>query len=511
MIGWPRLARLLAVLAAVAATTLGRADGQQLPERTLASSPIFDSGVGEDSDVVALAAASHALLTGNARFVATGPEQADPMLFVVDVDQGSVTTITAEELGISDQGGVTLVRVGVDRRLVVWHGESSQIVTMSSTGTAVRRIPLRLSHGFMAGAWELATFGGVSQVPVLRQSAYRLGRGGEGDASYRQTVTFGVMRSNGDMERIGQAAGPERVYLSIREDSAWGSVEADVIFGETVFVAPLGDGKLIVAETDADSIWVLDAHGNYEPLMPTPLRSVVVSDEDIRIERNRRKRRNAMDEEMEALIETVSGRHREQLMALDRARRVAVDLAPANRRPPAIAGLMVDGQDRLWLKRFAPPTDSIAYWDVWNTTRAPVEFSFRVRVPREWDVLDARGDRVLLRMAAARETRERLVLVDLADERLGPSGGGHDLHTGHAASQRADDLPCDFQTLVEGVLGSPRLGAPHPFHHALRDVDARDLVLEELGLGRVLQKADRGQHRNSHAARRCPCLVQERQ
>lgn len=75
------------------------------------------------------------------------------MLFVVDVDQGSVTTITAEELGISDQGGVTLVRVGVDGRLVAWYGESSQIVTMSSTGTAVRRIPLRLSHGFMAGTW----------------------------------------------------------------------------------------------------------------------------------------------------------------------------------------------------------------------------------------------------------------------------------------------------------------------------------------------------------------------
>ena len=419
MIGWPGVARLLAVLGAAAAT-LGRADSQQLPERApqlseriLGSSPIFDSGAGEDTEVGALAAASHALLTGNNTIVATGPEHADPMLFVVDVDKGSVTTITAEELGIPDLGGVTLVRVGVDGRLVAWHGESSQIVTMSSTGTAIRRIPLRLPYGFMSGAWELATFGGVSQVPVLRQSAYRLGRGGEGAASYRQTVTFGVMRSNGDVERIGQAAGPERVYLSVRQDSAWGTVEADVIFGETVFVAPLSDDKLIVAETDADSVWVLDAHGNYEPLMPTPLRSVVVSEEDVRIERSRRKRRNAMDEEMEGLIENVSGRHREQLLALNRARRVAVDLAPANRTPPAVAGLVVDGQSRLWLKRFAPQTDSTAYWDVWNTKRALVEY--RVRVPREWDVLDARGDRVLLRTAVARGTRVfgRLMLVEM--------------------------------------------------------------------------------------------------
>lgn len=130
------------------------------------------------------------------------------MLFVVDVDQGSVTTITAEELGISDQGGVTLVRAGVDGRLVAWHGESPQIVTMSWTGTAVRRIPLRLSHGFMAGTWELAAFDGVNQVPVLRQSAYRLGRGGEGEASYRQTVTLALWAQVETWNASGKRQGP---------------------------------------------------------------------------------------------------------------------------------------------------------------------------------------------------------------------------------------------------------------------------------------------------------------
>ena len=60
--------------------------------------------------------------------------------------------------------------------------------------------------------------------------------------------------------------------------------------------------------------------------------------------------------------------------------------------------------------------------------------------------------------------------------------------------------------------GSLRLGPAHPLHHALRHVDARDLVLEELGLGGVLQEADRGQHRNARSVRRRrPCLVEERQ
>ena len=102
-----------------------------------------------------------------------------------------------------------------------------------------------------------------------------------------------------------------------------------------------------------------------------------------------------MDQEMDGLMDMVSGRHREQLMALDRASRMAIDLAPVSWTPPAIADLVVDGQSRVWLKRFVPPTDSVATWEVWNTERRVVEF--RLDAPREWDVLDARGDQVLLR------------------------------------------------------------------------------------------------------------------
>lgn len=74
---------------------------------------------------------------------------------------------------------------------------------------------------------------------------------------------------------------------------------------------------------------------------------------------------------------------------------MAIDLAPVSWTPPAIADLVVDGQSRVWLKRFVPPTDSVATWEVWNTERRVVEF--RLDAPREWDVLDARGDQVLLR------------------------------------------------------------------------------------------------------------------
>lgn len=349
--------------------------------------------------------------------MAAGPAQAAPTLFLVDADEGSVATITAEELGLSDFGGVTLVRFGPDRRLVAWHGESSQVVTLSATGTAVRRIPLGLSSGFMAAPLELVAFDDASRVAVLRQRSQRsLFRSGGDEAPYRQQVTFSLVRPGGSVEPVVRAAGPERVYLAVREDSARGNVEADVIFGETVFSAPLGSDRLIVAETDADSIWVLDTQGNYEPLIPTPPRSVVVSEEDVRIERRRRKQQRAMDPEIAGLIDMVSGRHREDLVSLDRASRVAVDLAPVNRTPPAVAGLVVDGQSRLWLKRFAPPTDSVASWEVWNTTRAVVEH--RLDAPRDWDVLDARGDRVLFRAESTGDTREgrgagRLILVEI--------------------------------------------------------------------------------------------------
>ena len=336
-----------------------------------------------------------ALFTGKNRFVAAGPEHADATLVFVDVVDGSVATVTAEALGLSGIGGMTLVRAGADGRVVAWHGESSQVVTISTTGTAVERIPLGLPAGFMTAPWELAALGVEDGVAVLRQRAIGAGFGNVGGMSYRQRLEFSLIRPGGDPEPVVQVGGAERVYLAVREDSARGNVETDVIFGETVFSAPLGADKVIVAETDADSIWVLDTQGNYRPLLPTPLRSVVVTEDDVRIERSRLRRRNLMDQEMDGLMDMVSGRHREQLMALDRASRMAIDLAPVSWTPPAIADLVVDGQSRVWLKRFVPPTDSVATWEVWNTERRVVEF--RLDAPREWDVLDARGDQVLLR------------------------------------------------------------------------------------------------------------------
>lgn len=393
MIGY----RWLTWLAAAGAVTgaSNEAGGQEPVQRTVALPPLFDSDNVADSGLPTAPAvvASNALLTGDARFVASGPGFANPTLFFVDLDAGSVRRINAGELGLSDYGGIALVRVGTDGRLVAWHGDSSQIITMSLTGTVIRRIPLGLSSGFMAAPWELVAFDEVRGVAVLRQQALSLGLGNESEASYRQRVTFSLMRPGEGMERVVQTKGPETVRLTVRQDSARGSVETEVLFGETVFSTPFGHDKLIVAESDADSIWVLDVAGNYNPLMPAPLPSVVVSEADVQIERARRKRRLADDPETRSLIDMVSGRHREQLLELDRASRVAVDLAPVNWTPPAIADLVVDGQSRLWMKRFVPPTDSVALWEVWNTTRAVVDF--RLHAPREWSVLDARDERVL--------------------------------------------------------------------------------------------------------------------
>ncbi len=303
------------------------------------------------------------------------------------------------------------MRAGTDGRLVAWHGDSSQIITMSLTGAAIRRIPLGLSSGFMAAAWELAAFDEERGVALLRQQALSRGFGNESEASYRQRVAFSLMRLGESMKRVVQAKGPEMVRIAVRQDSARGNVETDVVFGETVFSTPYGRDKLIVAETDADSIWVLDMEGNYDPLMPMPmaLPSVVVSEEDVQVERARRKRFLANDPEMRGLIDMVSGRHREQLLSLDRASHIAVDLAPVNWTPSAVADLVVDGQSRLWMKRFVPPTDSVALWEVWNTTRTVVDF--HLRAPREWRVLDARGSRVLF-CGEGRGDVCRLMLVE---------------------------------------------------------------------------------------------------
>lgn len=132
--------------------------------------------------------ATSALFTGENRFAAAGPEHADATLVFVDVVDGSVATVTAETLGVSGIGGLTLVRAGADGRVVAWHGESSQVVTISTTGTAVERMPLGLPAGFMTAPWELAALGVEDGVAVLRQRAIAAGFGNVGGASYRQRV-----------------------------------------------------------------------------------------------------------------------------------------------------------------------------------------------------------------------------------------------------------------------------------------------------------------------------------
>ncbi len=238
-----RLVRVLALVGAVVGVS-GRAGDQRIVERRLSSPPLFDSHVVTDPGMSAIDATS-ALFTGENRFVAAGPEHADAMLVFVDVVDGSVATVTAEALGVSGIGGLTLVRAGADGRVVAWHGESSQVVTISATGTAVERMPLGLPAGFMTAPWELAALGVEDGVAVLRQRAIAAGFGNVGGASYRQRVEFSLMRPGGDPEPVVQVGGAERVYLAVREDSARGNVETDVVFGETVFSAPLGADKVL--------------------------------------------------------------------------------------------------------------------------------------------------------------------------------------------------------------------------------------------------------------------------
>lgn len=69
--------------------------------------------------------------------------------------------------------------------------------------------------------------------------------------------------------------------------------------------------------------------------------------------------------------------------------------AEGNARAPALSRLLVDGDGRVWAERFALPGAETVVWQRWNPGTGRIDAT--LELPRDHHLLDALGDRVLLR------------------------------------------------------------------------------------------------------------------
>ena len=75
--------------------------------------------------------------------------------------------------------------------------------------------------------------------------------------------------------------------------------------------------------------------------------------------------------------------------------RVAIPNLPANEVAPAIDGLFVDFDERLWFREYRFPDQDSVIWKTWDIERQHQLFT--LRTAGDAQLLDAKGELVLLR------------------------------------------------------------------------------------------------------------------
>ena len=214
-------------------------------------------------------------------------------------------------------------------------------------------------------------------------------REGKDFGSYRgrtwDAIEYLAVDSAGAGEVVAQGKGSEYYYEAKRS--------GDVIFGHSTLMAASSD-RVAIAETDQEAIGVFGWDGGEVGRIPMPpavrpsrdqLRAVREYEAEWPLRAARVFNRNSAD---------VPAQLREAF-ADPRNLRLNYDNWPVNELAPPIDLLFVDFDKRLWVRDYHFADQDSVTWRVWDMERfTPV---FQVKLAADEELLDARGDVVLLR------------------------------------------------------------------------------------------------------------------
>lgn len=201
--------------------------------------------------------------------------------------------------------------------------------------------------------------------------------------SYRgrtwDAIEYLAVDSEAEVEVVAQGKGSEYYYEANRSGS--------VIFGHSTLMAASWD-RIAIAETDQEAIGVFGWDGGEVGRIPMPP-AVRPSRDQVRAVREYRA---GEPSRMARLLSEVWS---EEEVADLRTLRFDMDNWPVNDLAPPIDQLFVDFDERLWVRDYHFADQNSVTWGVWDMERfTPL---FRVRLAADEELLDARGDVVLLR------------------------------------------------------------------------------------------------------------------
>ena len=214
-------------------------------------------------------------------------------------------------------------------------------------------------------------------------------REGKDFRSYRgrtwNAIEYLAVDSAGEVEVVAQAKGSEYYYEAERS--------GDVIFGHSTLMAASPD-RVAIAETDQEAIQVFGWDGGEVGRIPMPP-AIRPSRDQVRAVREYEADGPSRAAEMLSRNSAeLPAQLREQLGDL-RTMRSNMDRWPVNELAPPIDLLFVDFDERLWVRDYHFTDQDSVTWRVWDMERFTPLFQVKLAVDEE--LLDARGDVVLLR------------------------------------------------------------------------------------------------------------------
>ncbi len=234
--------------------------------------------------------------------------------------------------------------------------------------------------------------------------------------SPRFPVRYMAVKADGSRRELWVGQGRETAM----HRTANGMSSAPVLFGYRALAAGLAGGRgFVVAQTEGEEAVVIAADGTPMSALAMPPQGEAVTEDEVEAERARliansgpsgKERR--LDTQMESILSELlpEDRVREAIEALAAARIEAIRHAPANSLPPRISGLVAARDDRVWMRRFLRPGQSVATWHL-----LPIDGGegWSVQLPANWTVFDAAGARILVGVTNEAGAVVRVAVGDL--------------------------------------------------------------------------------------------------
>lgn len=261
-----------------------------------------------------------------------------------------------------------------------------------------------------ANRWQATcTFGdGTLVVRPGVQARFSVAQGTT-NSIHRYSVEYFAMDGNESRGPLAAAAGDEITWLTTQSDGWTSRRVTPVVFGHKTLVACSQD-HLVVAQTDLDFVTLFDRGSDAVLQFPLPGRRQSVSATQIEAQRR--------------LLTAAAGRRsrierrRYEYMASTTGMQIIyrdltsddMSAVPFNDIAPPVDQLFVDASDRIWIRMLPLPGDETIRWHVWSADQRATSFLFEL--PRQADVADAYGDRVLLRVQEPGR-RDRLIVASM--------------------------------------------------------------------------------------------------